>query len=510
MKRLFILLCTLTLVLSFPMSVSATEEEAQTVEETRTADTDGDGNGSAYAATPPDAVSEILESDRFNGAVEQIQWLTNIFDQFSIQVISVCAFLIIAAALLKNVCAGTYCANTKFWDKVDEAHKKRDALNLSMIKGYFTGGQYANTTIAGVKDAVLALVPNIKGFTDFDEADIQPKQYFMKSIPQMCLCVIIGIFIYNGYYRDTAAVVGNFGSEAFTRVVHAASPSELLDRVTQTTGMPALATDGLSDPQGKFLNKVADDGRKAIITEFRLSTNKQKIQLSQCVENWVLDDIQPWVADYFKDEEDDAWKVTAKTQLVPMGDSKMLNELDSGNKESNTVVKTFATSSPVVQMEPGGPSWVFDTSDQYKDEKADLYLRVIVTCKKTTSSGGKNKGKTVNGRNDVDTSQSSTGDMITLKQPFKVTLDGEGKFSFIMPTEVDGYTMAFESSGTADSGSVHVKYDRSTGNIVVYGNMDPDGQGGYKVTKTVAFNEGIFTAMKDGVKHRVTLTIQAN
>ena len=37
---------------------------------------------------------------------------------------------------------------------------------------------------------------NIKAFTDFDDADIEPKAYFMKAIPQMCACVIIGIFIF--------------------------------------------------------------------------------------------------------------------------------------------------------------------------------------------------------------------------------------------------------------------------------------------------------------------------
>ena len=30
---------------------------------------------------------------------------------------------IISAALLKNVCAGAYVSNDKFWDQVDEAHK---------------------------------------------------------------------------------------------------------------------------------------------------------------------------------------------------------------------------------------------------------------------------------------------------------------------------------------------------------------------------------------------------
>lgn len=440
LHKLLIMLCSLTLLLSTPMTVLASEGEA--VEEGKDNDPDSEYGSDMYVQAPPDAIDEILDDERFEGAVEQIQWLTKKFDFFSIQVISVCAFLIIAAALLKNVFAGVYCANSKFWDKVADAHAKKDALNLSMIKGYFQGGQYQNTTVAGFKDGILALLPNIKSFTDFDDADIQPTQYFMKSIPQMCLCVIIGIFIYNGYYRDTAAVVGEFGSEVFNRVMTAASPSEFLDKITQTTGMPTLLTDGLTDPQGKILNKIADAGRKACITEYTLTSNAQKIRVSACVENWVLHDsgIQEWVERHSQDEEDNAWKISAKVKLVP-ATSSSTEGLGEDSDEATTHVKVFMTESPVVAMGGSDGAWIMDSTEASKSEKQTLYLRVALTAVKTESSGGKNAGKSVDGSNAVESSKQKWGDDVTLH----VTIDPSVTETAIS-NSIDGYTLICTSS----------------------------------------------------------------
>lgn len=465
LKRLLILLCSLTLLLSMPMTVYANEDSAAEESGGDSESSDKKYEGALYTQAAPNAIDEILKDERFDGAVEQIQWLTKWFDQFSVQVISVCAFLIIAAAFLKNALAGAYCANSKFWDKVADAHAKKDALNLSMIKGYFQGGQYQNTTIAGFKDGILALLPNIKAFTDFDDADIQPKQYFMKSIPQMCMCVIIGIFIYNGYYRDTAAVVGEFGSEAFNRVMTAASPSEVLDKLTQTTGMPALLTDGLTDTQGKILNKIADAGRKACITEFSLTSTAQKIRISAQVENWVLhgSGIQEWVEKHCQDEENNAWKVSAKVKLVPAA-SNNVDELSQDDENATTHVKVFMTDQPVTELgKDTDDAWIFDSTEAAKTEKQMLYLRVVLTAVQTESTGGKNKGKPVTGENDGGSVKPTWGDDVDIH----LTVDtSSSKTDFDVTGQLSDYTITAPSN-TAGS-TLELTYDKNTGKIILH------------------------------------------
>lgn len=496
-KKFLFLLCSLTLLFSVPMTTYAAEEEAEESSE----DEDGGGEGGdakyegdLYVQSSPDAIDEILMDPRYDGAVEQIQWLTKIFDQFSVQVISVCAFLIIGAAFLKNALAGAYCANSKFWDKVADAHAKKDALSMSMIKGYFSGGQFQNTTIAGFKDGLLALLPNIKAFTDFDDADIQPKQYFMKSIPQMCLCVIIGIFIYNGYYRDTAAVVGEFGSEAFNRVMTAASPSEFLDKITQSTGMPTLLTDGLTDPQGKILNKIADAGRKACITEFNLTSNGQKIRISACVENWVLHDsgIQEWVEQHCQDEEDNAWKVSAKVKLVPAA-SGSTDGLGEDSEEATTHVKVFMTESPVTSMGGSDGDWIFDSTEKAKAEKQTLYLRVILTAVKTESTGGKNAGKSVDGSNPIESTKSKYGEDIDISVTVDVTQDGPYNVS----SQLSGYKLT-------------VPQNAAGGAIALY--KDSDGQIYLKIPSSFTkgsktLNAKTYSTDEDGTRHLIVLHV---
>lgn len=208
-----------------------------------------------YASSTSDAVADIMNSDRFSGAISSIEWLTTRVDYWFTMVITAAGFFIISAALLKNACAGAYCANHKFWDKVAEAHEKNESMQLSQL---FSGmkDKIMNISTSGIKDAILCIVPNIKAFTDFDDADIEPKQYFMKAIPQMLGCIIIGVFIYNGYYRDTAASVGNFGSEICSRVFSSVDPATWVDKLTQTTGTPPSIYENDQTLEGKALLQV--------------------------------------------------------------------------------------------------------------------------------------------------------------------------------------------------------------------------------------------------------------
>ena len=226
------------------------------------------------AASTANAVSDIMNSDRFQGAIESIEWLTTRVDHWFTMIITATAFFIISAAMLKNTCAGAYCANPKFWNKVAEAHEKAEAVQLSsLFQGEFKQ-KFANLSTSSIKDALLCIVPNIKAFTEFDDADIEPKQYFMKAIPQMCACIIVGVFIYNGYYRDTAAVVGNFGSEICTRFFGSIDAANWVDKLTQTTSKAESIYDNDESIEGRYLKEITQALYKAYIGVVKNVTTK--------------------------------------------------------------------------------------------------------------------------------------------------------------------------------------------------------------------------------------------
>lgn len=238
----------------------------------------------AYArADRPNAVADIMNDERFTGAIDSISWLTGRIDHWFTIVISVTAFFIISSALLKNVCAGAYCANHKFWDKVAEAHEHNEATTLASLVQGVKG--IPQMTAGGVKEAILCIVPNIKAFTDFDDADIEPRQYFSKAIPQMLLCVMIGVFIYNGYYRDTASMVGSMGSEICVRVFASVDPATFLDKITQTSKTPPNIFSEDPSLQGKDAYELSMDIYKACLSSTPEASYEDKENIMRNSEN---------------------------------------------------------------------------------------------------------------------------------------------------------------------------------------------------------------------------------
>lgn len=232
------------------------------------------------------AVSDIMTSDRFTGAVETISWLTDIVDYYFAMAITATAFFIISAALLKNACAGAYCSNPKFWNKVAEAHESMEAKTLANVKDFFGSGGIMNTSAGGLSQALLAIVPNIKAFTDFDDVEMEPKQYWIKAIPQMLACVVIGVFIYNGYYRDTASLVGNFGSEICNRVFTSVDPSSFIDTLTRTSKTPPNIYAEDPSLQGEFNHAFSTEMYKVALGDCKdIKDYEDKTRLMRDAEN---------------------------------------------------------------------------------------------------------------------------------------------------------------------------------------------------------------------------------
>lgn len=226
------------------------------------------------------AVQDIMNDERFAGAMSSIDWISGFIDHYMTMAITLVAFFIISAALFRNVCAAAYCSNNKFWNKVAEAHEAADGASLASIAQGIKGLPSKTWGGAGgIKGTLLCLVPNIKALTDFDDVDMEPKHYWMKAIPQMLACIVIGVFVYNGYYRDTAAVVGDIGSEVVSRALSSVDASDFVDSVLLTTGTP----DNIYEHDTSVLGQMNYAISSKLYTAFRaawdVSSTEQKTKL---------------------------------------------------------------------------------------------------------------------------------------------------------------------------------------------------------------------------------------
>lgn len=228
--------------------------------------------------------NDILNNPRFEGAIDSISWLTDWIDVGFGMAITLVAFLIILVAMFKNVLAAAYCAYPKFWESVAKAHEdKRSNQNTNVFTqmidmfqgvGSSRGGSINGGTIGTI---ILGIIPDIKSMTDFEDNTISAKSYFMKAIPQMLVCVILGAFIYNGTYRDVAARVVDFGSTMVSRTLLSFDPIAAFDDFTGSSGRPVFSTDGATGTRDQRINQLATNMYTAVIGTYKdITTAEQK------------------------------------------------------------------------------------------------------------------------------------------------------------------------------------------------------------------------------------------
>ena len=314
----------------------------------------------------PDAISEVLQGKRYEGAIEEIQPLTQIVDKVGIMFITGTAFLIITVAIWRNVLAGAYAAFPRFWDQVHDAHDEvKDQGWLQRIQGI--RGNAASFNMSSLKRMMMRIVPDIKVLTDFEDDTVEPKTYFTKAIAQMIAVVMIGVFIYNGYYRDVTIQVASFGSEIFQRTIMGVDPVEVFDRVLNTAGMPEFSTDNALDTAGKRKNEVSKLVYKKLITKYTdISTAEDKAKVAAGIET----NINAWldsnaVKQYLTKDQ---WKMSVDCTLTT----------------NETTLKSKTTSSDK-NMVSFAKSWNTDTfqlnTTKFTDET--WYVTAVVVFQKT-------------------------------------------------------------------------------------------------------------------------------
>lgn len=194
--------------------------------------------------------SQDLFADAWTeGNLNSINWLTSNLGSFAGMIISAVGFCIVIFSILKNAISGLYVVNPNLWDKVDELKKaSAGEWNHGNVSGGWIqnasgsanlGNDKANAAFAKIGGAagfLIALLPNVRELTDFQEGeDIDKKQYFTKSIIAMIFQIFIGVLIFFGYPTQFASWVGSFGTAAIDMVITNVDPIATLNMVADKT-----------------------------------------------------------------------------------------------------------------------------------------------------------------------------------------------------------------------------------------------------------------------------------
>lgn len=414
LKKISAMLCLVfMLTLMFSMTAFASETDTSSGESTPTQTSTGD------------AIEDILVDGRFQGALDSISVVTEFIDIWFIRIISLVSFFIISAALLKNVCAGAYVANSKFWDKVADAHQKTEAISLASVKGYFQGGQgVMNTNAGSIKDFFLGIIPNIKAFTDFDDADIEPKAYFMKAIPQMLACVIIGIFIYNGYYRDTAVTVGTMGSVIIERTLGSVNPESFINTIFNTTSWPDFPWDAKESVEAEVKLAIANELKSLVIGNFSdVSSSEQKVTVMQNIVSEINNTVN----------EDSVWTHGEEGMTYKISGLKGYASADDGSDAQGAISSSANSNDVTYRYKFNLHTIVGNTT---KDTSDNMFAYITFTMKEEVSKDAKEASSNAS----TEFSETQTEEVINKITPAAWSVVGEGKsigdyFSFTSSTE---------------------------------------------------------------------------
>lgn len=320
---------------------------------------------------------DILQNPKYQGAIDSVRWLTNWIDSGFGMVVTIVAFLIIIVAMLKNILAGAYCAYPKFWEKVHTAHE--ECANQGWVEqaqNLFGREHIREVNSGSFKSVILRIIPDVVTWTDFESGTVSPRMYWSRALPLMILSIMLGAFIYNGFYRDAAGKVVDFGSEMVSRVLLEVDPIAVWDQFTGASGRPTFASDGSEIESEKLVNKIATNAYNAVIGEYNdISGSDAKKALAATIEgkvrNWV-EDLASIDSSYVNGK---SWKPVIQVSLTngPI-DITQIN----GKSNDTGTVKQYANQFPVSDLH----------ISSNKDVNIPMYVRMRVNFEKQVARVG--------------------------------------------------------------------------------------------------------------------------
>lgn len=317
-------------------------------------------------------------NSRFRGSMESIaKWIQG-FDYLFQCFVTFVGFGIICAAIGKNCLAGLYCTFPKFFDKVDAAHKEHENEGwVDQIRGLKSSYNQINGHTIG--KFLLRLVPNVKSITDFEDSSVSAKDYFFKAVPLMCVAVIIGGFIYNGFHADVGAKITDFGSELFYRTIMATDPIEVFDKVTNSINRPTFASDGSDLPEDSMITDISNSAWASIKSRWSDIHGKTTVAtIGSNIENWVSTSVKTQQASgsvyEILSQNPEGWKYETDVKIV---ESDLdLSNYQKTSKVNDTEVRMFADKTDIMDGPIGLRAFTA------KDDEETHYLVYIVKLTK--------------------------------------------------------------------------------------------------------------------------------
>lgn len=274
-----------------------------------------------------DAIEDILLGDRYQGVLNSIAGLVKHLDSISVIIISLVSYGVITFAMLRIIFAACYVAFPRFFDDVHEAHMAKLFEGIDLTNPAGAANNFK--TLGSIKKVLLSIVPDVKGWTDFEGDNLDKRVFFMKAIPEAMLLVIIGIFCYNGYGRDVAVKVGQFGSEVFIRTMDNIDPIALVDRASSALSTPDFSSDDATTVPDKLANKISKNMYSMLITQYHDITNiGAKQGIATAIETWVYNTVIANTQSYTQDTEGNKYssKVNVKYAAAIGSDSQQVSE----------------------------------------------------------------------------------------------------------------------------------------------------------------------------------------
>lgn len=210
---------------------------------------------------------DLFSSEWTEGNLYSIQPVVSKVGGFACKVISFVGFMIVIASILKNAISGLYVVNPNLWDKVDQMKKAGQdlAANANFGNSKFGAAAAKGTSFLS---HLIGWLPNVKELTDFEDNEIDKKQYFMKSIPLLVAQIFIGMMIFFGYPAKIANWIGSAGTQVLSGIINNVDPVATVTSLSKNFAVVSLSTDGSTDPVDMIVNKMAIEGTRVVQTKY--------------------------------------------------------------------------------------------------------------------------------------------------------------------------------------------------------------------------------------------------
>lgn len=435
----------------------------------------------------------LFNQEWLSGNMGTIQWFANILGSLATVIISIVGLCIVIFSILKNASAGLYVSNRKLWDRVDEIKRSQIAFGSAWSSGgkddKWLESNAITKYVGSISSFVLALLPNVKAMTDFagdgeGDAFVQdPKHYFMKSLPAMCLLIFIGVFIWFGYPMQVANKFSEGGTYLIDKVLQNTDPQAWIDKVSGELVFYKYAHSNGKTPQDKFIVKVSGECMSALFGRLTDVKGEVRQTVAYDVESKITEIVDKQLSDYTIN--DDAWTYTVSAMVV----SSIPPDSTFGQVKTSTNVVTYSQN---------WQTTVFNTGSTINNNlDAPLYLRLDITFNRKAASTSLLKGQINSAVMTLpSTGWSNVGSGIYTRQEGKYLDTKCFQAQNTSNIQGDGFEIVFESNGQVrititDTAKCPLSFDSTTNNISCTTGgvqLSPKGYGRYKGANDSAYS----------------------